>query len=445
MEAVTPRRGFWVGFFFTINAIIGSGVLAVPWNFQKAGLLLGILLLLLAGFLTLVLSLQMLEIMSRIELYVQLQDRPAKGDSIEEDTQALIAPAEPTIQDRKFDMEAMFALMFGEGAKKLYMLGLGLTVIGTLTAYFVLFGKTMTAFVPIFGVSCDSSGDLEGGCRSTYTCYLLLYSLVMFYLCYRGYEEQITMQAVMAIARFVVLFLIVLTALLALAQEKTLTSDEHRALSMPRLWRFFPAAGVVFALFFLALSFHNTMPNTAQIIREKSTVLPKVMMSAVGITTFVFLTVGVVASLAVESTDEIITLEWQHYSASHDHRPWYSYPLAFIVVLFPAVDVVSVFPIYSIALSDNLIALVYGHDYEGRVGRLEFCCFRAATIAPPLIIAMVIDNFVRAMQTFILDITGLFGFLSIMTAISLLQIRTRRLVPEASKYDTPFGHSVSTS
>jgi len=444
MEAVTPNHGFWVGFFFTINAIIGSGVLAVPWNFQKAGLILGVVLLLLAGFLTLVLSLQMLEIMSRVELYVQLQENP-KGDSIEEDTQALIAPAEPTIKDRKFDMEAMFALLFGEGAKRAYMLGLGVTVIATLTAYFVLFGKTMTAFVPILGVSCDTSIDLSGGCRSTYTCYLLLYSLVMFYFCYRGYAEQITMQAVMACARFVVLFLIVLTAFLALIQGKTLTSDEHRSLPVPKLWSFFPAAGVMFALFFLALSFHNTMPNTAQMIRERAQVLPRVMVCAIGITTFVFLVVGVVTSLAVEDADEIITLEWQHYSASHEHRPWYSYPLAFVIVLFPAIDVLSIFPIYSIALSDNLIALVYGHDYEGRVGRLEFCCFRAATIVPPLVIALLVDNFVRDKQTFILDIAGIFGFLSLMGAISLLQIRTRRLVPEASKYDTPFGHSVSAS
>ena len=180
-------------------------------------------------------------------------------------------------------------------------------------------------------------------------------------------------------------------------------------------------------------------------IRERAQVLPRVMVCAIGITTFVFLVVGVVTSLAVDDADEIITLEWQHYSASHEHRPWYSYPLAFVIVLFPAIDVLSIFPIYSIALSDNLIALVYGHDYEGRVGRLEFCCFRAATIVPPLVIALLVDNFVRDKQTFILDIAGIFGFLSLMGAISLLQIRTRRLVPEASKYDTPFGHSVSAS
>lgn len=394
MEAVTPRHGFWVGFFFTINAMIGSGVLAVPWSFQQGGMMLSTMLLLLAGFLTLLLSLQMLEIMSRIELYVQRLESSSKSDPIEDDTQAFISSPEPTIRERKFDMEEMFALMYGEAAKRVYIAGLGVTVIGTLAAYCVIFGKTMTEFVPILGFSCDTGEDLEGGCRATYICYLILYSLVMFYFCYRGYEEQITMQGIFACARFAVLFLILATASLALMQEKTLTSDKHHSISVPKQWNWFPEAGVVFSVCFLALSFHNTMPNTAQMIVEKPKTLPKVLFSAVGITTFVFLVVGVVVSLAVEDVNEIMTLDWQHYSASQPHRAWYIYPLSFTIVLFPALDVLSIFPIYSIALSDNLIALVFGHDYEGRIGRVEFCCFRAVVIVLPVVIAVAVHDFV---------------------------------------------------
>lgn len=394
METVTPRHGFWVGFFFTINAMIGSGVLAVPWSFQQGGMLLSAMLLFLAGFLTLLLSLQMLEIMSRMELYVQRLESPVKSDPIEEDTQALISPAEPTIRDRKFDMDEMFGLMYGETAKRVYILGLGVTVIGTLAAYCVIFGKTMTEFVPILGFSCEIEEDLEGGCRATYIGYVILYSLVMFYLSYKGYEEQVIMQGIFACTRFAVLFLVLLTASLALIQAKTLTSDEHQSISVSKQWNWFPEAGVVFSVCFLALSFHNTMPNTAQMIVEKQRILPKVMFSAIGITTFVFLVVGVVVSLAVEDVNEIMTLEWQHYSAGQSHRAWYTYPLSFSIVLFPALDVLSIFPIYSIALSDNLIALVFGHDYEGRISRVEFCCFRAVVIVLPVVIAVAIHDFV---------------------------------------------------
>ena len=45
-------------------------------------------------------------------------------------------------------------------------------------------------------------------------------------------------------------------------------------------------------------------------------------------------------------------------------------------------------------------------------------------------------------QSFILDICGEFGFLSVIGAISLLQIRSRTQVPIPGRYDTFLGSTV---
>ena len=394
MEPVTPRHGFWVGFFFSVNAIVGCGVLAVPWSFQQAGVVLSSFLVLFAGFLALIFCFQMLEIMSRLELYVQ---RIESKDSIDEDTKLLAAPQEPTIRERKFDMEEMVGLMYGETAKGVFIVALGLQIFGTLTAFSTVFAKTLTEFVPIFGASCSDPDHLDTSCKLTYLSYLLLYAVVMFYLCLRRYEDQVLLQMILACARFVVLFLIILTALIAILRQETLTNDSDRPFSTPRLAHIFPESGVVFSIFFLAISYHNTIPNISQLIRTKAQTLPMMMMVTIGTVTVVFLAVGVTVALAVDDVNELVTLEWHGYSAGHSSPTWYTYPIAYVILLFPAVDVLSIFPIYCISLSDNIIALVYGYDYEGRIGKWEFWFFRAITILPPLVLAAILYDLVSRM------------------------------------------------
>jgi hypothetical protein len=58
---------FMVAVCFTINYIIGSGILALPWAFAKTGILLGVIVMVFAGFLTTTSILFILETMARAE------------------------------------------------------------------------------------------------------------------------------------------------------------------------------------------------------------------------------------------------------------------------------------------------------------------------------------------------------------------------------------------
>ena len=442
MLPTTSRHGFWVGFFFTLNSTLGTGILTIPWSFQYGGLVLSSALLLVAAGLTLILSMQMLEIMSRIELHVQLQTSSLKP--LPEDDIHPLLPPEPTITDRKFDMEEMFGLVYNPTAEKAFLLVFVLSMFGILTAYCNIFAQIMTEFVPIFGLSCDSD-SISSGCKATYLSYLGLFAVIMIYFCYRRFEEQVYWQIVLGFARFGVVFLMVGTAAVAIFREETLTSKDTREIPSLKLGHFFPETGVVFSILFLALGFQNTMPNTVQLIQEKRGNLMKMMLAAVVTATGVYFVVGVVVGLAVDDVNQLANMEWHHYSAGFSSPPWYCYPIAYTILLFPVLDVLSVFPIFCITLSDNLIALFYGHDYEGKIHKCEFITFRLVAILPPFFLAAILYNLVSSRQTIILDVVGLLGIVPIMTSISLLQLRTRRLHPAPGKYDTVLGHPVPST
>ena len=41
---VDEKYGAWIGYFFTINSIVGAGILGIPWGYRMGGLGLGIIL-----------------------------------------------------------------------------------------------------------------------------------------------------------------------------------------------------------------------------------------------------------------------------------------------------------------------------------------------------------------------------------------------------------------
>ena len=131
--------------------------------------------------------------------------------------------------------------------------------------------------------------------------------------------------------------------------------------------------GIIFPIIFLAISFHNPIPNIAQLIKHKEANLHKIMVSAVVVCTVIFLAVGTLAAIVVEDVDKLVSLAWKDYSAGSDRssKPlWAGYIVIYPTLLFPAIDSISIFPIYAIALSDNMIALKYEHDYENKISRV---------------------------------------------------------------------------
>ena len=193
----------------------------------------------------------------------------------------------------------------------------------------------------------------------------------MMFFTYKNFAEQIYMQATLCIIRFVVIGIMIGTLIADIATHSENEGSDYNPIDTPPLFR--PQyIGIIFPIIFLAISFHNPIPNIAQLIKHKEANLHKIMVSAVVVCTVIFLAVGTLAALVIDDVDKLVSLEWKEYSAGSDRssKPSWAYIVIYCIVLFPAIDVISIFPIYAIALSDNMIALKYEHDYENKISRV---------------------------------------------------------------------------
>jgi len=79
-----------------------------------------------------------------------------------------------------------------------------------------------------------------------------------------------------------------------------------------------------------------------------------------------------IVPFAVENIDPMVTIDWENYSGGNSERSWWAYGVASFVLIFPAIDITSIFPILSIILTDNLISVNYGQLSKNKLTRVSF-------------------------------------------------------------------------
>jgi len=85
--------------------------------------------------------------------------------------------------------------------------------------------------------------------------------------------------------------------------------------------------------------------------------LPKIIILAGVVSAAMYGLLGMIVPVAIESTPSMISISFRDYSAGYkaDSKPWWTYIIEYSIVLFPALDVFSAFPLLSIASNDNII------------------------------------------------------------------------------------------
>ena len=106
----------------------------------------------------------------------------------------------------------------------------------------------------------------------------------------------------------------------------------------------------------------------------------------------------------------------------------------YTIILFPALDVLSVFPLQAINLSDNLISLTYGNFDSEKISTTVFVIYRLAVIIVPLSIAAFFYSL-----GYILDFVGTISLLGAGVFIPLMTISSRKIIPQHGDYDSWFS------
>lgn len=441
---------FWVAVCFTLNYSLGSGFLTLPWAFQQTGPIIGFLVLLLFGFYGFLSVIFLLEAGDRAQSLVKsehfnsnrssskpsyrivdLSEHNDTTNAIHEIEMKTIDlednDTEPTtnislesevgestsstvVTDRKFEVSELCDLFLGKWGR-LYTVFVMLFLYGALWAYCTVFANALAVHLPTKAFGSDNAVD------KSYYLYLAIYATFVVPVSLLELSEQISLQVALTVFRIVMLVLMigsVAVAYFSHTPEFGEISHDYsdRPTSHPeKLYILLPIATYAF-------SFHHSTPSLAHPVQDKSC-LVMMFFYALLFCFIAYTAIGTVVSLYFG--DKMVTssnLSWEHFEGirgSDGSIPVYAQLLSFFVVLFPALDVASSYPLNAFTLGNNMMSSYYGDSMrEQEKNRWKVCFFRAFAALPPVLGA----SFVKELGS-ITDYTGLsaFGIMFIFPAL----------------------------
>lgn len=117
--------GAGTGFVYTVNTTVGAGFLGLPWAYLQGGWLLCVLVQVAIALLSWLMSLMLLEVMSRAEAVTRLREEGYNIPSLgykhlcgkkvyDNDLYLIPNTHKPEITHRRFDLTELVRIYFGE-------------------------------------------------------------------------------------------------------------------------------------------------------------------------------------------------------------------------------------------------------------------------------------------------------------------------------------------
>jgi amino acid permease len=408
---------------FTVNYIMGTGFLTLPLAFSEAGLLLSLLMLGVVCYASDVSKNYVLEAMARAEALSQAEGGSATERSAilpgESDKKNSDQP-EQMVKARKFEIVEMCSMFLGSPARAAYMVTLALYMFGTLWVYTTVFGHAMSTTI-----------SLTGAIETDYLIWVAVFAAVVVPLTCMELREQVGVQVILSLARFVMVILMVSTTAAAMTADDEQFDHQTCAKGVP-LFNF-AGAYKMLPVAVYANIYHHSIPGLSLPVGDKS------KLGTIFGTTFVF---GMFAYSLIGGTvswyfgDGVnvkgANINWSDYHAGTGHideisglwvdKAFWAQAISAFVVCFPAMDVVSAFPLNGITLGNNLMVMYYGDEisqYENDKSVTNM--FRLSVAVPPVLCACVWNDINK-----VTDYTGITGFLIAFTFPAALHYYSRR-------------------
>jgi amino acid permease len=419
-----------VTFCFTLNYLLGTGFLTIPWAFVQGGLALSTLLLFVTAIAADVAKDYILETMARAEVMLDGQMHWIKKNSQKQPGRLLLLPSnrgkpeherlievddggssikqygtntgvevklggsQPTtpissqpstpdahalrsashsaantkylVKHRKFEINAFCQVFLGKSGMKVFTAFIYLYMCGLLWAYTSVFSSAMARAAPIFRF------DDEG---FNYTCYAVLFGCIVVPLSCLELEEQVSLQVFLTGCRFIMLFLMLGTTDICARDMEQVYPDKSTfdaPLFQPiSLHKMLPIVVV-------ANMYHHSIPGLSHPVADKKKLGTIFQLTSV-FTSIAYSLLGVVLGSAFgERIEQSSNLNWKYFHAGTGHLKedgelegiaWWAKAVSWYIICFPAVDVVSAFPLNAITVANNMFGAYYGK----RIHEVEVC------------------------------------------------------------------------
>lgn len=425
-----------VAYAFTVNYILGVGSLGVPFAFFRAGLLLSNLMVALVTLVSYMTVMWVSETVARAREAFAAAHRVTEASALmlfaEKDP---LAKSAPDFDDFP-EVTQLCDRFLGPLGSRLYQLSLLGLMYGGLLGYSQVFVNSFLTQVASVGGVHITSVHAAG-----------VFAAIVVPLSCSDLTEQIHVQLLMAVVRFAALLIMIASAVYAMFADPydsgmaaapadaapPFVSDVH----LVDLSGF----GVMFSTAVFSQLFQHSVPGLLAPLGTANQAKSHAIFGSTLLTTmFFYVALGSVCSLYFgPKVASSVNLNWADFTwglaASARALPLWAKAMSTLVVVFPALDTISVYPLISVTLGDNMAAVV-PLPWVRAVGGKPFwkllCRFGACL--PPLLVSVFVSDLSLTLQ-----FSGMAGVYVAFFAPALLQLNASREFPRATVYSGAFS------
>jgi hypothetical protein len=225
------------------------------------------------------------------------------------------------------------------------------------------------------------------------------------------FSEQIAVQVTLSVLRIVMVLTMVVTVSIAFNRKDVEFSNIHQTnlnRSSKLLEMRFDNLYLLLPLAIYGNVFHHSIPSLSEPIQNPYS-LNNMFLVTILVCLLSYCLIGSIVSIYFGSHSLVSSnLNWEHYIGiinNNNEASLIAKTVSFFVVLFPAIDVASAFPLNAFTLGNNMMSAWYGDEldlYED--SRMKKNLFRLLAALPPIVSAAFISDLGT-----ITDYTGLAG------------------------------------
>ena len=344
-----------LGYILVVNTAVGSGYFATPWAYSRGGWLISLLFQVVFIALGYVLALQVLEILpkARVLYYLESAGKPQPKLSLfrllfpKSASQLNLDNIETICKGKEIDMVQLVRLLLGELWCVVYLIALTVYLEGCLITYVNELGRAASGH---WNLSNNEDNVV-------YRVAVALYLAIAVYYCHIRLQKQMVMQTFMSIARLgLVVFTLFLSLTALFLGEQTYTTpvtSNTKHLSQ------------CISVLTLAGIYQIELPTLLRCIYPMHS-LRRNMLFNVSITLLVaYSLTGVLAGTTYQYNGEDSIGGIRDLKAHHLQHGLVRV-FEFFTGVLPALIIVSIIPIHLNAMSDNLLAFLYGPNHYDR-------------------------------------------------------------------------------
>jgi len=360
-EDPPAQYGSFVGFCIALNFVMGTSGFTLPFGFAKAGLCLSSLLLIIGAILTAITVVYTLEFMARVQtIHDREQDETRLIHKVQESDKE--EPLEYTLEGESFTYTKAAEVVQGKYGRLLMQSYVVVYMACSLWGYAAVFGSSAARIVAqyIQGVQCNPfASDVSEQCESNFFITLSAFTVATVIMTLFEIGEQAIVQMLLTIYKFLATFLMFTILLL-----KIFFQDTQTAQRVANVGAFtFTELALVFAPAVSSLNFCSNIPDIVHPLRNKNKA-KLVTLSALAFVCLLYLSIGLLGSIAFDDVNELITLNFESFTgcgpsgwdkcSNGKSKTIIASIVQLIIYMYPPMNALATYPLLATTLGNNL-------------------------------------------------------------------------------------------